>query len=143
MQPGMQVQVPQMKPGAQVQVPDMQPGVQEQVPQMQLGAQVICIQMQPQVQVIHPQVQPQAQVICPQVQRFRITQPNSPILKFTTGLVIHTCAGCQDAITHGQKIYPSNMVFMKKGMVAFYNPKWNRIKMKEQNIHFHLRMMCL
>ena len=72
-------------PGVQVQVPQMQPGVQ---------VQVIPPQVQPQVQVIHAQVQPQAQVICPQVQPFRITQPNPPILKFTTGLVIHTCAGC-------------------------------------------------
>ena len=110
---------------------------------MQPGAQVIHIQMQPQVQVIRPQVQPQAQVICPQVQCFRITQPNPPILKFTTGLEICTCAGCRDPITHDKKTYPSNMVFMKKGMVAFYNPKCNRIQMKEQNIHFHLSMVCL
>ena len=86
--PGMQVQVPQMQPA--VQVPQMQPAVQVQVPQMQPGVQVICIQMQPQAQVIHPQVQPQAQVIHPQVQCIRITQPNLLILKFTTGLAIHT-----------------------------------------------------
>ena len=49
------------------------------------------------------------------------------ILKFTTGLAIHTCAGCQGDITHDQKANLSNMVFMKKGMVAFYNLKCNRI----------------
>ena len=89
------------------------------------------------------QRQPQVQVICPQVQRFRITQRNPHILKFTTGLAICTCAGCQDPITHDQKTYPSNMVFMKKGVVAFYNPKCKRIQMKEQNIHFPLSMVCL
>ena len=154
MQPAVQVQVPQMQPAAQVQVPQMQPAVQVQVPQMQPAVQVQVPQMQPVVQVQVPQMQPaaqvqvhqrqpQAQVICPQVQHFRITQPNPPILKFTTGLVICTCAGCQDPITHDQKTYPSNMVFMKKGMVAFYNLKCNRIQMKEQNIHFHLSMVCL
>ena len=35
------------------------------------------------------------------------------------------------------------MVFMKKGMVTFCNPKCNRIQMKEQKIHFHLSMVCL
>ena len=35
------------------------------------------------------------------------------------------------------------MVFMKKEIVAFYNPKCNKIQMKEQNIHFHLSMVCL
>ena len=146
MQPGAQVQVPQMQPGVQIQVPQMQPGVQVQVPQMQPGVQVQVPQMMPGVQVIRiqmqPQVQPQAQVIRPQVQHFRITQPIPPILKFTTGLVIHTCAGCQDPITHDQKTYPFNKVFTKKGMVAFYNPKCNRIQMKE-NIQFHLSMVCL
>ena len=102
--------------------------------------------MQPQVQVIRPQLQPQAQVIHPQVQPLqplKITQPNPPILKLTTGLAIHACAGCQGDITCNQNSYPSNMVFMKKGMVAFYNPKCNRIQLKEQNIHFHLSMVCL
>ena len=112
--------------------------VQVQLLQMQPQVQVIHPQMQPQVQVICPQMWPQMPVICPQVQPFRITQPNPPILKFTTRLAIHVCAGCRGAITHDQKTYPSNMVFMKKGMVAFYNPKHNRIQMKEQNIHFHL-----
>ena len=81
--PGAQVQVPQMQPVVQLQVPQMQPAVQVQVPQMQPAAQVQVHQRQPQVQVMHPQV------LC-----FRITQPNPPILKFTTGLVIPTCAGC-------------------------------------------------
>ena len=99
------------------EIPD--PGAQ--VPQMQQGAQVP--QMQQGVQVQVPQMQPQAQVIHPQVQKFRITQPNPPILKFTTGLAIRTCAGCRDTITHDQKTYPYNMVFIKKGIVAFYNPK--------------------
>ena len=117
-------------PGAQV--PQMQQGVQVQVPQIQQGAQVQVPQMQPQAQLIHPQVQ-----------KFRITQPNPPILKFTTGLAIHICAGCRDTITHDQKTYPYNMVFVKKGIVAFYNPKCNKIQMKEQNIHFHLSMVCL
>ena len=108
------------------------PDPEAQVPQMQEGAQVQVPQMQPQAQLIHPQVQ-----------KFRITQPNPPILKFTTGLAIHTCAGCKDAITRDQKTYPWNMVFVKKGIVAFYNPKCNKIKIKEQNIHFHLSMVCL
>ena len=141
--PGVQVQVPQMQPAAQVQVPQMQPAVQVQVPQMQPAAQVQVPQMQSVAQVQVHQRQPQVQVIHPQVQHFRITQPNPPILKLTTGLAICTCAGCQDPITHDQKTYPSNMVFMKKGIVAFYKPKCNRIQMKEQNIHFHLSMVCL
>ena len=107
----------------------MQPGVQVQVADMQPRVQVICLQVQPQVQVIHPHVQP-----------FRITPPNPPILKFTTGLAICTGAGCQGAITHDQKTYPSIMVFMKKGMVAFYNPKCNTISI---HTHFHLSMVCL
>ena len=35
------------------------------------------------------------------------------------------------------------MVFVKEGIVAFYNPKCNKMQMKEQNIHFHLNMVCL
>ena len=62
-----------------------------------------------QVQV--PQMQQAAQVIHPQVQKLRITQPNPPILKFTTGLAIRMCAGCRNTITCDQKTYPYNMVF--------------------------------
>ena len=95
----------------------------------------------PEVEV--PQMQQAAQVIHPQVQKLRITQPNPPILKFTTGLAICMCAGCRNTITHDQKTYPYNMVFVNKGIVALYNPKCNKMQMKEQNIHFHLNMVCL
>ena len=71
-------------PDAEVEVPQMQQAAQVQVPQMQQAAQVI-----------HPQVQ-----------KLRITQPNPPILKFTTGLAICMCAGCRNTITRDQKTYP-------------------------------------
>ena len=100
-------------------------------------------QMQQAAQVQVPQMQQAAQVIHPQVQKLRITQANPPILKFTTGLAIRMCAGCRNTITHDQKTYRYNMVFVKKGIVAFYNPKCNKMQMKEQNIHFHLNMVCL
>ena len=121
-----------MQQAAQVQVPQMQQAAQVQVPQMQQAAQVQVPQMQQAAQVIHPQVQ-----------KLRITQPNPPILKFTTGLAIRMCAGCRNTITCDQKTYPYNMVFVKKGIVAFYNPKCNKMQMKEQNTHFHLNMVCL
>ena len=53
------------------------------------------------------------------------------------------CAGCNNDITREQKGYPSNMVFQKKALVAFYNPKQNQMNIKDQNIHFHLNMQCL
>ena len=115
--PDPEVEVPQMQQAAQVQVPQMQQAAQVQVPQMHQAAQVQVPLMQQAAQVIHPQVQ-----------KLRITQPNLPILKFTTGLAIRMCAGCRNTITRDQKTYPYNMVFMKKGIVAFYNPKCNKMQ---------------
>ena len=108
------------------------PDPEVEVPQMQQAAQVQVPQMQQAAQVIHPQVQ-----------KLRITQPNPLILKFTTGVAISMCAGYRNTITRDQKTYPYNMVFMKKGIVAFYNPKCNKMQVKEQNIHFHPNMVCL
>ena len=59
------------------------------------------------------------------------------------GLAIQMCAGCGNEITRQQKEYPSNMVFQKRGFVKFYNAKQNQMNIKEQNIHFHLNMVCL
>ena len=134
----------------QVQVP-MRPIIRnpeaisdDEIPDPEVeAAQVQVPQMQQAAQVQVPQMQQAAQVIHPQVQKLRITQPNPPILKFTTGLAICVCAGCRNTITHDQKTYPYNMVFVKKGIVAFYNPKCNKMQVKEQNIHFHLNMVCL
>ena len=129
-----QVQVP-MRPiirNPEAISDDEIPDPEVKVPQMQQAAQVQVPQMQQAAQVIHPQVQ-----------KLRITQPNPPILKFTTGLAIRMCAGCRNTITCDQKTYPYNMVFVKKGIVAFYNPKCNKMQVKEQNIHFHLNMVCL
>ena len=96
-----------------------------------------------QVQKIPQVVQiPQVQQV-KRFQRYSIKVNNPPILIFTNGLGIRMCAGCNNDITREQKEYPSNMVFWKKALVAFYNPKQNQMNIKDQNIHFHLNMQCL
>ena len=97
-----------------------------------------------------PKVQPVQQVVqilqvqqVHRVQRYSIKENNPPVCIFTNGLVIHMCAGCGHEIMQEQKDYPTNMVFQKKGLVAFYNPKQNQMNIKDQNIHFHLNMQCL
>ena len=53
------------------------------------------------------------------------------------------CTGFGHEITWEEKEYPTNMVFQRKGLITFYNPKQNQMNIKDQNIHFHLKMECL
>ena len=96
-----------------------------------------------QVQKIPQAVQiPQVQQV-KRFQRYSIKVNNPPVLIFTNGLGIRMCTGYNNDITREQKKYPSNMVFQKKALVVFYNPKQNQMNIKDQNIHFHLNMQCL
>ena len=70
-------------------------------------------------------------------------QPNLPVVIFTDGLWIQICQGCGKGIIPDQQLYPSNMVFQRRGIRSIYNKKYKRICNKEQNNHYHLNRSCI
>ena len=67
---------------------------------------------------------------------------NPPTIVRATDM-IRRCRGCRGDIKAGDKEYPHNMVFRRRGVVGYLNRVRNEWVESEQNIHFHLKMSCL
>ena len=67
---------------------------------------------------------------------------NPPTIVRATEM-IRRCRGCRGEIKPGDKQYPHNMVFRRRGVVGYLNRVKNEWVESEQNIHFHMKLACL
>ena len=82
--------------------------------------------------------------ILPRRRKGRHVNPsNPPIIVFPGTLAISRCTGCNKNITPGQKKFPNNMLFRRRGVKGFLNPKTKQWVDSEHNCYFHLNLNCL